>query len=88
MVRQHMEPLERQKDWANLLQQHAMDYNTSIQASIGYEHCFLMHGFPVATVVEVVLPTPVVIQGEAPVADSREKAPWKLAESSTAEESL
>ena len=64
MVRQHMEPLERQKDWADRLQQHTMAYNTSIQASIGYEPFFLMHGFHVATAVELVLPTPVAIRGE------------------------
>ena len=55
MVRQHMEPLERQKDWANLLQRHMMAYNTSIQASIGYEPFFMMHGFHAATAVEVVV---------------------------------
>ena len=56
-----------------LLQQHTIAYNTSVQASIGYEP-FLMHGFHAATAVEVVLPTPVAIQGEEPVVDSRDKA--------------
>ena len=81
MVRQHMEPLERQKDWANLLQQHTMAYNTSVQASIGYKPFFLMHCFHAATAVEVVLPTPMAIRGEEPVEDSRDKALRKLAES-------
>ena len=44
-----------------MLTQHAMAYNTSVQASIGYEP-FLMHGFHAATAVEVVLPTPVEIK--------------------------
>ena len=74
MLRQHIVPLERQKDWSNFMQQHAMAYNTSIQASIGYEPFFLIHGFHAATAVEVVLPTPVAITGEEPVADSRDKA--------------
>ena len=80
MVHQHMESLERQ-DWANLLQKHAMAYNTSIQASIGNEPFFLMHGFHAAMAMEVVLPTPIVFQGEVPVADNQEKALRKLAES-------
>ena len=64
---------EWQKDWPNLLHQHAMVYNTSVQKSIGYEPFFLMHGFHTATTVEVVLPTPAAIKGD-PVADSRETA--------------
>ena len=49
MVRQHLEPLAKQKDWPDLLQSHVMAYNTSKQASMGYEPFFLMHGFHAAT---------------------------------------
>ena len=64
MIRQHMKPLAKQ-DWLDLLQRHAMGYNTSVQASVGYEPFFLMHGFHAATAVEIVLPTPIAITGEA-----------------------
>ena len=81
MVQQHMDRLREQKDWPELLQQHAMAYNTSIQASTGYEPFFLMHGFHAATAVEVVLPMPVAIAGDEPVVESREMALKRLAKS-------
>ena len=73
MVRKHLKPLAKQKDWPDLLQSHAMAYNTSVQASIGYEPFFLLHGFHAATAVEIVLPTPVTIAGDEPVAENWEK---------------
>ena len=74
MVRQHMEPLVKQ-DQPDLLQQHAMAYNTSVQASVGYEPLFLMHGFHAATAVEIVLPTPIAITGDNTVEESKQL--WK-----------
>ena len=65
-----------------------MAYNTSVQASIGYEPFFLLYGFHAATAVEIVLPTPVMIAGDEPVAESREKALKRLTESATAEKGL
>ena len=88
MVRQHLEPLAKQKDWPDLLQFHAMAYNTSVQASIGYESFFLLHGFHAATAVEIVLPIPVTIAGDEPVAESWEKALKRLTESAMAEKGL
>ena len=81
MVKMRMDELKVQKDWPDMLQKHAMAYNISIQASTGYEPFFLMHGFHAATAVEVVLPTPVVIKGDEPVAESREQALRNLAKS-------
>ena len=52
------------QDWSDFLQRHAMAYNTSMQASVGYEPFFLMYGIHAATAVENILPTPVAIMGE------------------------
>ena len=79
MVRQHLEPLA--KHWPDLLQGHVMAYNTSKQASTGYEPFYLMHGFHAATVVEIVLPSPIAITGDEPVKESHDQALKKLAES-------
>ena len=73
-----MKPLAKQKDWPDLLQRHAMAYNTSMQASVGYEPFFLMHGFHAATAAEVVLPMPIVITGDKPVEESQNQALERL----------
>ena len=80
MLRQHLEPLAKQKDWPDLLQGHVMAYNTSQQASTGYKPFYLMHGFHAAMAVEIVLPTPIAITGNEPVKDSRDQTLKKLAE--------
>ena len=58
-----------------------MAYNTSKQASTGYEPFYLMHGFHAATAVEIVLPMPIAITGDEPVKESRNQALKRLAES-------
>ena len=65
-----------------------MAYNTSMQASFGYEPFFLMHGFHAATVIENVLPIPLLIIKEKSVSEIRKPALRKLSVSIEAEESL